>query len=508
MSCKRCANLFARSKRALRISVSHRFFQYLRAALAIIAISIGFVTYTVGCAETHAEPPSSAPEPDMTRQEYNASCSTAGCHRQLTKTQWVHAPTATGACLACHRSIGQVGQHQFEPTTNDGSSCAQCHTFDAAAESAHEPFVLGTCYDCHDPHGGNQKSFLVTQTTQELCAKCHEDVTTNDPHHPVNQGDCQTCHQPHQSKHQSLLVQSDDSLCLSCHQSFDHANILKIPPNEPVPAYVHEPMLKEKCTACHLSHNSVNPSMLNRSPRSLCLNCHQDILENWPLAQSIHGPFEASEGCTLCHQPHDSNFKNLLSTPPSQLCLTCHNKTIQSKFGNVIQNIQQQIEELPTVHEPVALGECTSCHNAHYSTQHTLLQMSYPEKEYASFNADNYAMCIECHDSIMVEEETTTYTGFRNNQQNLHFVHVNREKGRACGICHQPHAGSLPKLMREFVPFGPGGWNLPIQFIETNTGGSCLSACHELRSYDNSNPARGLKVDPPSGVSPAETEGF
>jgi hypothetical protein len=75
-----------------------------------------------------------------------------------------------------------------------------------------------------------------------------------------------------------------------------------------------------------------------------------------------------------------------------------------------------------------------------------LLSKPYPETFYAEFNPENFAMCFTCHDKKLVEaKEAEGLTGFRNGKQNLHFAHVNKEKGRTCRACHEKHAS--PRIM-------------------------------------------------------------
>ncbi len=503
MSCKRRTNLFATTKSPFHILTSRPLSRYLPTidTSAIVSLAwtlfawigaagmIGIALCASGCARAQAEFEPGSSEPDMSRRgdgaDYSAGCSTVGCHQQLTETKWVHAPAATGACSACHLAFGQPDAHQFALIDVNGSSCAACHAFDDSSGSIHEPFALGACHDCHDPHGGDRKSLMIAQTTQDLCATCHDPVAHEFAHRPIAQGDCLTCHDPHQSTHEKLLVQSKENLCLGCHQGMDHGGVLGAFSDESDPAFVHEPVLEDGCVACHQPHGSDYRGLLNQTQRSTCLDCHQGLVDDLPLAQSIHGAFESAQACTQCHSPHASDFSGLLAKPFNTLCLSCHDQTIESPSGKVLPNMKKLIEESPVVHQPAAQGECVSCHDPHFSAEHALLRSSYPDKEYAEFDPQHYAMCTACHDPILFEDEITTHTGFRDGEVNLHFVHVNREKGRACGLCHQPHAGTRPKLMREVFPFGPGGWNLPINFVQSDAGGSCTTACHEPRSYDN-----------------------
>ena len=68
---------------------------------------------------------------------------------------------------------------------------------------------------------------------------------------------------------------------------------------------------------------------------------------------------------------------------------------------------------------------------------------------------------------------------------NLHYLHVNRDKkGRTCRACHETHASNAEKHIRDSVPFGKGGWELPIGFEKTASGGSCSPGCHKPIGYD------------------------
>ncbi len=94
---------------------------------------------------------------------------------------------------------------------------------------------------------------------------------------------------------------------------------------------------------------------------------------------------------------------------------------------------------------------------------------------------------------------TESATDFRNGDTNLHFLHVNKEKGRTCRACHDTHGSNRPKHVTEGVPFG--SWEIPINFQETPKGGSCAPGCHAERDYYNDGsppaviPPKGPKVD-------------
>jgi hypothetical protein len=76
---------------------------------------------------------------------------------------------------------------------------------------------------------------------------------------------------------------------------------------------------------------------------------------------------------------------------------------------------------------------------------------------------------------------------------------VNRErKGRTCRACHETHASNKAKHIRDSVPFGPGGWELPIGYEKTATGGSCAPGCHSAYTYDRVSPVIYPEPDKPA----------
>jgi hypothetical protein len=98
------------------------------------------------------------------------------------------------------------------------------------------------------------------------------------------------------------------------------------------------------------------------------------------------------------------------------------------------------------------------------------------------------ALCFQCHATELVtEERTTTRTGFRDGDRNLHHLHVNRDKGRSCRACHEVHATNVPFHMRESVPFGQ--WELPVPYERRPGGGACGASCHRAEDYDRTRTA-------------------
>jgi hypothetical protein len=122
-----------------------------------------------------------------------------------------------------------------------------------------------------------------------------------------------------------------------------------------------------------------------------------------------------------------------------------------------------------------------------------LLKERFPETFYASFDLGDYALCFSCHNpDLVLAAKTRGLTGFRDGQENLHYVHVHRsEKGRTCKTCHEIHGSDLPNHIASAVPFEGSAWSMPIKFQKLPDGGSCSPGCHEPKTYRRS------QVDPP-----------
>ena len=182
-----------------------------------------------------------------------------------------------------------------------------------------------------------------------------------------------------------------------------------------------------------------------------------------------HPALATPSGCASCHSPHASDNEKLLLGPLKETCLGCH-KNVLTK-------------DMAVLHPPVAEGKCTACHAPHGSAYPKLLVQDFPQDLYAPYSDTAFALCFTCHNRDLVQYPDTSFaTGFRDGERNLHYVHVNRPKGRSCMLCHAPHGSAGPELIAESVAFGK--WRLPLKFVKTETGGSCSPGCHKPASYD------------------------
>ena len=144
-------------------------------------------------------------------------------------------------------------------------------------------------------------------------------------------------------------------------------------------------------------------------------------------------------------------------------------------------------------HKPVADGTCWACHDPHGSENRVLLRHDYPEEFYAGYKEENYSLCFECHDrEAFLYPRTSELTNFRNGDQNLHFVHVNKStKGRTCKVCHGVHGADQEQLIKRKIP-AFGKWEIPIRYTPERFGANCTVGCHKPKSY---NRARAVQND-------------
>ncbi len=298
-------------------------------------------------------------------------------------------------------------------------------------------------------------------------------------HAPVATGACLICHTNIKDDPPFGLVSTGVDLCWRCHKN----QKLLIGQSK----YLHKIVKDEGCIGCHDSHSSKTTKfLLNKDELTLCVDCHkkksEKVMEQIASATVVHKP--VAEGrCAGCHAPHASNYNKLLKGGPKDvaLCFSCHTKMAQETKNAVYK------------HGPVQQGMCSTCHEPHAGYVAKNLKYNFDKKFYNPFDLKVYSLCFKCHkETVVLDERTTFLTNFRNGDRNLHFLHVNRQKGRTCVACHAVHMGSQKRHIRNLTPFGT--WEIPINFTLTPTGGKCSANCHIPKEYDRENPVK-LLID-------------
>ncbi|MCP3904906.1 MAG: hypothetical protein GY715_14875 [Planctomycetes bacterium] len=405
------------------------------------------------------------------------SCVTAECHTGIVQRRIVHGPVAQRKCAACHVET-DAAEHRFAIPGERRELCTTCHAM-SHRTYLHEPVRQGNCTGCHDPHGSEHALMLVADPTRGLCLGCHhenEDASRAFVHGPVATGACILCHEAHSSWQPALLTEPPRTLCLGCHD--------EVRPDPRRDRHVHAPVADD-CLGCHDAHASDVRHQLHEAAPGLCYRCHDAMREQIAEARLVHGAVTADGGCSTCHRPHFSALPALRSRTDAELCLDCHDKPMTAADGRRITNMRQHLDEHPDHHGPIREGSCVGCHLPHASEAPNLLRLAYPPDFYAPYDAARYTLCFECHIPAMVQsQQGTGATRFRDGDLNLHWLHVNKKKGRTCRACHEVHASKNPFHMRDAVPFGTQGWLLEIRYEKSPDGGSCTPGCHAAKSYD------------------------
>jgi len=396
----------------------------------------------------------------------------------------MHGPTAQKKCLSCHQ-YDEAREHRFKLASKETTLCADCHTL-SQRTVVHAPVQQGRCTGCHDPHGSGYRVMLVSDPTRGLCLGCHKQGGFDQKKHmhgPVASGGCILCHEPHSSWQPKLLTEQPEKLCVGCHveviASGDRAR------------HVHAPA-KDQCTGCHDPHASDYRRQLREGEPRLCLSCHKDLGRVLAGSTIVHGAATQSDGCTSCHAAHFSQLPKLQKASQPQVCLSCHDKALKTAAGQALTDMASLLKENPQHHGPIREGDCTACHQPHAGERFRLLTADYPPQFHAPFKLEQYALCFKCHiPELVLKKEGTGLTGFRKGDLNLHWLHVNQEKGRTCRACHEVHASKRAFHMRDAVPFGTKGWMLEINHKQTPTGGTCSPGCHKEQSYEHGGTPQG-----------------
>jgi predicted CXXCH cytochrome family protein len=406
------------------------------------------------------------------------SCVTGECHGDVVKAEFLHGPANMSQCEPCHVPVN--GRHEFTAIAAGRELCLTCHEVEEQKAVVHGPFQTD-CVVCHNPHGDSNRYFVKGGAGAGSCLLCHDSVTKDMTHlhGPVAVGECVVCHEPHQSDHKGLLIEPRPTLCMGCHVDVAHEIEGAL--------VVHEPVETE-CAGCHNPHGGTSQFFHPIEGPDLCKSCHEDFLVKANEAKFPHGAMTEGKACRNCHAPHASSQQGLLSTNTSDLCLSCHDEEIHRE-KDTIDNVAAQLASATSLHGPIREKNCVACHQAHGSDVASILNKPFPREFYAPYKEGAYDLCFECHDSTVVEQEKTVATGFRDGERNLHFLHVNREKGRTCRACHAEHASAQPHHVRTEVPFGR--WSMKVDFTKTETGGTCETGCHVPYTYDRVKPAAG-----------------
>jgi predicted CXXCH cytochrome family protein len=300
---------------------------------------------------------------------------------------------------------------------------------------------------------------------------------THDPYDASDETSCATCHSTTAEGTRGPVSDTTNGLCLTCHDD----------PAEGAGEGARRHNAEHgRCVDCHNAHNARVEPMLLDEPTVLCTRCH-DTVASAMKSTTPHGALATPTACIACHAPHASKERALLLDDANKLCLSCHQSdALVDHQGQKLANIHAIVTTAKNVHAPIESEGCVGCHQPHGGERFRMLKEAFPSSFYAPYARESYALCFSCHEESLVEAKITrSETEFRDGDMNLHAVHVDRgERGRTCRACHDIHGSNLPHQLTESVTYGSHGWRLPLNFKETENGGSCAKTCHVVKSYD------------------------
>jgi len=404
-------------------------------------------------------------------QKGDIGCIDSQCHADLLKNKYKHKPIKEN-CLDCHKEVKsmhpQNAGKEYVLIESEPDLCYKCHEKEKAMKNVHDPFGEGECSTCHTPHSSKIRGLIISNA---VCLGCHEIKENNFNHGPVISRQCNACHSPHQSDNDAFLIKESPDLCFFCHDMKE---------KELVVESIH-PVFDEDCMNCHLPHSAPYSPLLHSDVPALCFDCHERVESTISKQASVHGPFKNEGKCFRCHTPHTSHHEYLLKKQEKDLCFECHNQEFETETG-VVKNIAEIVEDANSIHEPINSEGCRACHKAHVPDNYFLLSDDFSQSSYVKGDVESFAHCFDCHNPLLLEsEKTITATNFRNDDVNLHYLHSKRKKGRNCTTCHDIHGSLSDHLVAENVSFGK--WSMPINFEDTENGGTCLPGCHQEFAY-------------------------
>ena len=98
---------------------------------------------------------------------------------------------------------------------------------------------------------------------------------------------------------------------------------------------------------------------------------------------------------------------------------------------------------------------------------------------YERYTPLQYFLCFQCHPA---SDLFGPDSGFVRNSENLHRVHVQRQRGHNCLVCHEPHGTDQPHLLRSWIRYGPL-WAIPLRLQAQEKRKTCQPACHQAEEY-------------------------
>ncbi|MBI5664844.1 MAG: hypothetical protein HZC49_07130, partial [Nitrospirae bacterium] len=283
-------------------------------------------------------------------------------------------------------------------------------------------FVICFLVECAPEVRPSKKGFVP-----KPCLDCHtetqSDLSKQYVHDPMVKRDCEACHLRHgRLAVKSFVEREERKLCFICHT--------KMASDVEGMASVHTVLKKGNCLPCHNAHASENKALQKKVGNEQCLECHDKA----PFERTKrHKPLD--DGCLTCHAPHGSQYKDNLIKDEVDLCRSCH-KYEEESFRNAHKKY------------PVEKGGCSGCHTSHSSSNDKLLRESVHEPL-------ALGQCNACHKpdsdveplAVIAPDGKLCYTCHKKEEKAYKTanIHPLTNEGK-CLSCHNPHASDYPKV--------------------------------------------------------------
>ncbi len=175
-------------------------------------------------------------------------------------------------------------------------------------------------------------------------------------------------------------------------------------------AYRLHPALDEGCDGCHVVEGV---KLAAKEQKGACYACHTDFgAAEEGKTKFLHAPVAAGE-CTGCHDPHFSARPKLQKLEKG--CLECHDP----------------VPADGVVHRPVADADCKACHGPHVGAA--------PKQLLRAGNA----LCLGCHERFHAQHRSAAVKGAATRIPD----DFPRDKAElACLGCHKPHQSPERRL--------------------------------------------------------------
>jgi predicted CXXCH cytochrome family protein len=153
--------------------------------------------------------------------------------------------------------------------------------------------------------------------------------------------------------------------------------------------HVHGPAGVFECTFCHASDSQPNKYQARPGDAELCVECHDDKMDEYQQSQYVHGPVEAGM-CLVCHDPHASDQPSQLVAPVNDLCLSCHSQVRNEKHVTTgPEGEGHPLSGGKNPANPLKNFSCASCHNPHAGNARALFNFGAKSR---------MGLCGKCHD--------------------------------------------------------------------------------------------------------------